>query len=192
MKLILILLLIVFTADLASSQRRTGTLKKNASSSIRQIDFRNFTYQVDESQITVHQGKWEAGTPYHELGEVWVFIIQQVFYGDLNGDDKDEAFIIASGAVFSGTSGWNSNFEKFYVYAMSNGKPELLRVFESDDLYKLYSPYANNNMCEEALVPASPFAGATKATEVIGPTISLNIRLRGPHCTGPTVNESPA
>lgn len=187
-KLCLVILLAMFTVDVVSPQRRTGTSTRNASSSIRQIDFRNFTYQVDESKVTVHQGKWEAGTPYHELGEVWALVIQQVFYGDLNGDDKEEAFIVASGAVFSGTSGWNSNFEKYYLYGMSDGEPELLRVFESHDLFRLYSPYAKKNMCEEALVPASPFEGATKVTGIARATISLYIRPRGPRCVGPTVS----
>lgn len=188
MKLSLILLLVMFTADPTSPQRRTAIPTKNSSSSIRQIDFHNFTYQVDESKITVHQGKWEAGTPYHELGEVWAFVIQQVFYGDLNGDDKEEAFIVASGAVFSGTSGWNSNFEKYYLYDMNNGEPDVLQVFDSDDLYKLYSPDAKNNMCEEALIPASPFQRATQVKGMVGQNMSLSVRLRGPHCVGPTVS----
>jgi hypothetical protein len=119
---------------------------------------------------------------------VGAFVIQQVVYGDLNGDDKEEALIVASGAVFSGTSGWNSNFEKYYLYGMNNGEPHVLQVFDSDDLYKLYSPYAKNNMCEEALIPASPFQRATQVKGMVGQNMSLSIRLRGPHCVGPTVS----
>lgn len=187
-KLCLILILVMFPAALASSQRRTGTPTKNASGSIRQIDFRNFTYQVDELKITVHQGKWESGTPYHEIGEVWAFVIQQVFYSDLNDYNKEKALIVATGAVFSGTSGWNSNFEKYYLYGIDNGEPDVLQVFDSDDLYKVYSPYAKKNMCEEALIPASPFKSATQINGMVGLNLKLSIQLRGPHCVGPKVS----
>lgn len=153
-------------------RRSSSTPKPSVVSGIRRFDFRNFTYSFDDAtKIGVRNGKWEKRNP--EPGDLASFYISQIAYGDLTGDGEEEAFIIASGDANYGASGWNSVFERYYIYAMSDGKPELLWAFSSGDLDRLYAPYASD--CDGRVM-------GTKARGITSRIISLNVETYTPSC----------
>lgn len=95
---------------------------------IHRTDFRSFTYlpscadfESSEARVpvTVAGGRFEgkAGTDL----EGTYFEVQQVLYGDLNGDGRDEAVV----RTLCNTGG-TGQFDEGFVYGMKDGKPALL------------------------------------------------------------------
>ncbi len=94
-------------------------------SSIRQVDFKNFVYRIGGEQITVRKGIEIARSPQGEGGchnEV-----ERIAYGDLNGDEKEEAVIVLA-CTFAPEGNGYSNAG--YIYTLRQGQPVLLAEFE--------------------------------------------------------------
>ncbi|MDT5122118.1 MAG: hypothetical protein QOC96_1600 [Acidobacteriota bacterium] len=89
---------------------------------IRQIDFKNFAYTIDNKSYKLRDGYYAetiAPNMQWELG-----MVDGPFYGDLTGDRKDEvAFVLSHGAAQS------PNAAEARVYTLQNGRPVLLATF---------------------------------------------------------------
>lgn len=95
---------------------------------IHKTDFRSYTYRpscadFESSEanvpVTVAGGRFE-GKPGTDL-EGTYFEIQEVVYGDLNGDGQDEAVV----RTICNTGG-TGQFDEGFVFGMKDGKPALL------------------------------------------------------------------
>jgi hypothetical protein len=102
---------------------------------IHKTDFRSFTYRpscadFESSEanvpVTVNAGRFEgkAGTDL----EGTYFEVQEVVYGDLNGDGRDEAVV----RTLCNTGG-TGQFDEGFVYGMKDGKPVLLGRIQGGD-----------------------------------------------------------
>lgn len=89
---------------------------------IRQIDFRNFSYTIDNKSYKLRDGYFAetiAPNVQWELG-----LVDGPYYGDLTGDRKDEvAFVLSHGAAQS------PNAAEARVYTLQNRRPVLLATF---------------------------------------------------------------
>ncbi len=86
-----------------------------ASISIRKIDFRNFDYPAcDGPTAQLRNGKHQYGDSEHDVAK-----LRRVWYVDLNGDGRNEAFVVVDWSS-SGSVGGGVNA---YVFAMQNGLP---------------------------------------------------------------------
>ncbi|MES1242996.1 MAG: hypothetical protein ABUT39_15375 [Acidobacteriota bacterium] len=95
---------------------------------IHKVDFRNFTYrpscadfESSEANVPVQiaGGKLE-GKPGSALEGIF-FDVEEVIYGDLDGDGSDEA-VVRTNCNTGGTG----QFDEGFVYGMKDGKPVLL------------------------------------------------------------------
>lgn len=83
--------------------------------SIRQVDFRNFTYtgSACRNSVTVRGGKYKQGAAY--------FSVEKIVYGDLTNDGAEQA------AIWTYCEeGPPSRASEVFIYAMRNGAPVLL------------------------------------------------------------------
>ncbi|HMF56112.1 MAG TPA: hypothetical protein VK619_07185 [Pyrinomonadaceae bacterium] len=118
-----VLLLLSFPAGArrARSARSSFVSKPR---SIRQVDFRNFTYKLNTlPPIRVRNGR-------HKRRNDDDFDIDgvEIAYGDLTGDRRDEAVIIVRSSA--GGTGYFSNG---FVYTLRHGRPVLLTEFDGGD-----------------------------------------------------------
>ena len=102
---------------------------------IHKTDFRSFTYRpscadFESSEanvpVTVTGGRFE-GKPGTDL-EGTFFEVQQVLYGDLDGDGRDEAVV----RTLCNTGG-TGQFDEGFVYGMKDGKPALRGRIQGGD-----------------------------------------------------------
>lgn len=95
-----------------------------AGASIRETDFRNFHYVFGESSWTLVNG----AEPRTDADEEWRYELDDVSYGDVTGDGREEAIVMVT-AETGGTMvpHW------IFVYGAGGRGPELLWAFESGD-----------------------------------------------------------
>ncbi len=96
-------------------------------SGIRGVDFQNLEYRpacLEGRTVRVSNGQWQEGTE----AEMTNFVIVSVTYGDLNGDNKDEAVVL-------GACGGAQNFQvgDILIFSMSDGGPRLLTELSPTD-----------------------------------------------------------
>jgi hypothetical protein len=106
-------------------------------SPIRNIDFKNFTYDWYPSdldipttgkKIILSDGSMETGFGYGKEPKEFFLIEDGVQYGDLTGDGVEEAVVVL-GIITSGTARANIVF----VYGLSEGKPTRLWAYQTGD-----------------------------------------------------------
>jgi hypothetical protein len=110
----------------------TGWSQSAELGDIHGIDFRNFRYYPSglneegarKRAVKVVNGSY---TKNDADGEV-TFKVNDVFYGDLNGDGKDEAVVLT--VCNTGGSLWADDG---FLYTMRNGKPALLTNIQGGD-----------------------------------------------------------
>ena len=102
----------------------------HAQADIHGVDFKNFTYQpsctdMEEGKkpenITVKKGVFAREKQLEGYVDRFYFEIRAVTYGDLTGDNKDEALILSNC-----NTGGTGQFTEGFVYTMKAGKPTLL------------------------------------------------------------------
>jgi hypothetical protein len=139
----------------------------SAQNSIRQVDFKNFSYPLKDYLLGHSELKWlsaqVAGSPklltiqlrdgknlqkepIGKIGdggyyEVSGFTLREVKYADLTGDGKEDAIVVLS-YQSGGTQGTNY----IYNYTLDAGKPKLLAYCHTGDraysgLYKVYGQH---------------------------------------------------
>lgn len=125
---------------------------------IRNIDFRNFTYDwypsdysVPETgkRIILQDGTMKLGVRVGK--EPREFFLSEVVYGDLTQDGKEEALVVL-GAITSGTSRQFS----LLIYTLEANKPKLLWTLQTGDRwdYGLHSAQiSENNLVVETYKP---------------------------------------
>jgi hypothetical protein len=96
-----------------------------AQADIHSVDFKNFTYAPfcisDEAEnVTVKDGEFSRETQEDGYVDRYYFSVFGISYGDLNGDGRDEAVVLASC-----NTGGTGNFSEGFVYKMAAGKPVL-------------------------------------------------------------------
>lgn len=104
------------------------SLSTFAQTTIRKVDFKNFTYDVDifekKEKLTLKNGEFDRNTEEDKL----FFVVTDVVYGDLNGDGKEEAVVTTSM-----NTGGTGNFSNGIIFTIKNGKPVILTEFEGGD-----------------------------------------------------------
>jgi hypothetical protein len=100
---------------------------------IHQVNFKNFTYHpycADEEpeKIRVKNGGFSKETKYEDFTDHFSFNIFSVTYGDLTGDQKDEAVILSVC-----NTGGTGNFSEGFIYTIKAGKPALLARIPGGD-----------------------------------------------------------
>jgi len=108
------------------------TTPETKNSSIRQIDFSNFTFQgsnglfptaeYETETFTLHNGKSE------QTEDQYAMQLTPIEYGDVTGDKTEEA-IISFHVLTEGSAGVNH----VYIYTLKENKPSFLWGFESGD-----------------------------------------------------------
>jgi hypothetical protein len=102
----------------------------NPQSEIRSVDFKNFTYEPycageGTQKIAVKKGEYTLNK--NEYDRMY-FTITNVTYGDVNGDQSEDALIL----TICNTGG-TGQFSEGFIYGMKDGKPELLSRIEGGD-----------------------------------------------------------
>lgn len=106
------------------------------SNSIRDTDFRNFTYGwypkwdlmlTKRNEFTLRNGKLEVEIPRHS-NEPYTFELRNVSFGDITGDDLEEALVTIKMRVKG-----NAKPYAILVYTLTNGVPRMLWVHETGD-----------------------------------------------------------
>ena len=137
----------------------------SAQSSIRQVDFKNFTYPLSGPLLAHDELKWLGNpkdgyskrAPIHlvngkDLTKVgsygdyvdWAgFSLQSVQYLDVTSDGKEDAIV-----VLLYQTGGTQNTHYVYVYSFEAGKPKLLAYCYTGDraysgLYKVYGEHGS-------------------------------------------------
>ena len=118
---------------LASLFLLTFNLIAFSQNNIRQIDFNNFTYKPycageEPREITVRGGEFSEEKQSDDTVSQLYFKAFSISYGDLNGDAKDEAFVLTLCNV--GSEGYIS---EGFVYTMKGDKPVLVTRFQGGD-----------------------------------------------------------
>ena len=101
------------------------TIVTKSVSSIRKVDFKNFTYnypQFEDTIFTLQNGEKEKTE--EEDGA----ILEKIEYGDITNDSKEEAMI----SILPETGG-NCQCEMVFIYTLENEKPKLLWSFDTWD-----------------------------------------------------------
>ena len=111
----------------------TFNLLTFAQSNIRQVDFNNFTYKPycageDTRDITVRNSEFLEEKDADGYTERLYFKAFSVSYGDLNGDAKDEAFVLTLCSM-----GSESYISEGFVYTIKDGKPVLVTRIQGGD-----------------------------------------------------------
>src|SRR5438477_10884132 len=94
---------------------------------IRQIDFKNFVYEMGSENVRVKGGR---GTYQGGGDEVFAYSVERVSvaYGDLTGDGKDEAAV-----TLYYTGGGTGAFSKGFVFTIRRRRLVLLVPYEGGD-----------------------------------------------------------
>jgi hypothetical protein len=117
--------------DAASDNSKTDGAKSSApaANEIRKVDFKNFTYEPTcagekSKKVTVKKGEFTIPSGDDQM----YFTVTEVAYGDLNGDQTEEAII----TTLCNTGG-TGQFSEGFIYSLKDGKPEFLTRFEGGD-----------------------------------------------------------
>jgi len=93
-------------------------------SDIRQVDFKNFTFVTGYGKLKVTNGSFTRNDPNNPL----VFKVSEIVFGDLMGDAQQQAAIV-TWCNTGGSGDWREGF----IYALHDGKPQLLTTFAGGD-----------------------------------------------------------
>jgi hypothetical protein len=140
-----------------------------AQTSIRQVDFKNFSYPLKDHLLGHGELQWlsaqVAGGPKlrsiqltdgknlkkvssfqmdgREYSQYEGFTLQEVKYADLTGSGKEDAIV-----VLLYQSGGTQTTHYVYIYSLADGKPKLLAYCHTGSradfgLYKIYGEHGN-------------------------------------------------
>ncbi|MCD9189447.1 MAG: hypothetical protein LUM44_23750 [Pyrinomonadaceae bacterium] len=104
-----------------------------AQKDIKDVDFSNFTYEPycageDKQKITVKDGEFSEQKEVDGFPDRLFFKAFDVTYGDLTGDNKDEAIVLTVC-----NTGGTGNFTEGFIYGIKGGKTALLARIPGGD-----------------------------------------------------------
>jgi hypothetical protein len=147
-KLLVTCLLVFAAAATTDAQRRTPQRQTNDTNSIRQIDFRNFTFPLDNYNVNQYgRGRVEVkdGRFVFSDGGSYgpnAFEVKKVIYGDLTGDGREEAAVLAAIGYVESESMQNAPNSYAYIYTHERGRTRLLTIHHAEyvdsDTQKFY------------------------------------------------------
>jgi hypothetical protein len=118
----------------------------DAQKSIRQVDFKNFTYPLSGPTLGHDRLRWlDMSTKRHirlVSGQDTTgspgFTLESVLIADVTGEGQEQAVV-----VLHYRTGGTQQTDYVYIYSFADGKPKLLAYFHSGDrgssgLYKVY------------------------------------------------------
>jgi hypothetical protein len=128
------------------------TLTNLPASSIRDVDFRNFTFNwypgwadtpPGGRRVKLRDGEMNTAFAYGKEPRKFFLIDEPIKYGDLTGDGREEAVVVL-GIITSGTARPGALF----VYTMDHGKPTRLFALETGDRWDhgYYNAYIQNSV----------------------------------------------
>src|SRR5262245_5596557 len=114
---------------------------------IREVDFKNRTFPFTADtfadlprRIRVRNGLYHS--PHQEPGMTYTYFkVAEVVFGDLTGDGRDEAAVVA---IYGGATS-DTYKTNVYLYAMSGRRPELLAVLNQKDIGDVYERLSHEN-----------------------------------------------
>lgn len=124
------------SVDSSSPKSSTPEPSPTQDSSIRGVNFYNFTYHwypkweymlSKEKEFTLRNGKMDIDAPSGS-NEPSAFELVNIQYGDVTGDGEQEAVITIRMDVMG-----NSMPYVVFVYSLTDGKPKMLWVHETGD-----------------------------------------------------------
>ena len=120
-------------ANEAPAQPEAATAKAQVDQQIRSVDFKNFTYQPDcagedTKKVTVKNGEFSSEKQADGYVDRFYFKVMSVAYGDLNGDNSEEAVVLTVC-----NTGGTGNFTEGFVYTLKDGKPTLFATIPGGD-----------------------------------------------------------
>lgn len=120
-------------ANEAPAQPEAATAKAQVDQQIRSVDFKNFTYQPDcagedTKKVTVKNGEFSSEKQADGYVDRFYFKVMSVAYGDLNGDNSEEAVVLTVC-----NTGGTGNFTEGFVYTLKDGKPALFATIPGGD-----------------------------------------------------------
>jgi hypothetical protein len=145
----------------------TPTAQATPVRSIRDIDFRNFTYsrlptrKCSMGKIRLHDGKYGSTANFSPRviprGGCWSVGVAPVIYGDVTGDGQEEAMVVLYAEV-----GGTESSEDVFIYSLKNGSPVLLWKFWTGDRAEggLIKLYAEDGKLVVELAGKNKFVGA--------------------------------
>lgn len=104
-----------------------------AQKSIRDVDFKNFTYEVscvgeDKRKVTVKDGEFSEIKEVDGYPDRFFYGVSEPNYGDIDGDGAEEAVLISIC-----NTGGTGNFSVGHVFGMKNGKAEEIATIAGGD-----------------------------------------------------------
>jgi hypothetical protein len=104
-----------------------------AAQGIRDVDFKNFTYQPycageDTRKVTVKDGEFSSEKEAEGYTDRFYFKVFDITYGDLGGDKSVEAVVLTVC-----NTGGTGNFTEGFIYRMKDDKPVLVTRIEGGD-----------------------------------------------------------
>jgi len=122
----LVLITVLLTSGFAS-QAQTAT-------DIRSVDFGNFTFRIGNSRITMKESSQVGACARRRgkapAGDVWNVVPENIAYGDLDGDGREEAIVPVFANMCGGTM---ITGERVLVYTLRAGRPAALPEFDYVD-----------------------------------------------------------
>ena len=116
-----------------TAQPEAAAGKASVNQDIRKVDFKNFTYEPgcaydDNKKITVKNGDYSYEKPADGYTDRFDFKVFEVSYGDINGDNSEEAVILTVC-----NTGGTGNFTEGFIYTLKDGKPALFTKIPGGD-----------------------------------------------------------
>ena len=116
LKILVLVIALAFSAC-QKSEGNTASSEEILYSTIREVDFKNFTYPVETGKDTFTLKNGE--TPFDD-GKDILFALENIEFADLTNDGEDEAIIKMLSEYGKTSTGL------MYVYTLENQKPKIL------------------------------------------------------------------
>ncbi len=123
-----------------------GAVRAQGGRGIRSVDFRNFTYRLDERSVRLRNGKYESPEKSPQGGAIVGGRLVDIQYVDFDGDGQEEAAV----QIHVEVNGSAGSIEGYYVFAYRDGAPR--QIFR-----ELHSGGKRMRVVGRSIVITAPF-----------------------------------